>query len=350
MCCTMSFAEEINIEKDGICYILDDTDNTATVTKSDNKEYLGIPSEVIYNEKTYTVTSIGDNAFTDCKSLESVDIPGTVMSIGYQAFAGCSSLGSLNINLNINEGVVSIGESAFQGCSKLTSIEIPESVGSIGNFAFYKCSGLTSVSISEGVKNIGEYAFGNCFSLTIITIPGNVESFGNKPFKSCSNLNSVIVLATTPPTLDGNNFGVVKDIPLYVPDVQAYKNIEWGGFNDIRNVANYKSDALDDIYDAMQGERSSAYLNGIVQNYLNAINNSDDYAVINKNRVIAIGELNTVASTSVASIYKEIKTAELGSLGTEQNGPAIKVIGQDDKEVILYNPKKVDFIRVKNEE
>lgn len=346
MCCTMSFAEEINIEKDGICYILDNTDNTATVTKSDNKEYLGIPSEVIYNETTYTVTSIGDNAFTDCKSLESVDIPGTVMSIGYQAFAGCSSL----VSLNINEGVKNIGESAFQGCSELTSIEIPESVGSIGDFAFYECYGLTSVSISKGVKNIGEYAFGNCFSLTIITIPGNVESFGNQPFKSCSNLNSVIVLATTPPTLDGNNFGVVKDIPLYVPDVQAYKNIEWGGFNDIRNVANYKSDALDDIYDAMQGERSSAYLNGIVQNNLNAINNSDDYAVINKNRVIAIGKLTSVASTSVASIYKEIKTAELGSLGTEQNGPAIKVIGQDDKEVILYNPKKVEFIKMKNEE
>lgn len=142
MCCTMSFAEEINIEEDGIYYILDNTDNTATVTKSDNKEYLGISSEVIYNETTYTVTSIGDNAFTDCKSLESVDIPGTVMSIGYQAFADCSSLESLNIN----EGVVSIGESAFQGCSELTSIKIPESVGSIGDFAFKDCYGLFCIS------------------------------------------------------------------------------------------------------------------------------------------------------------------------------------------------------------
>ncbi len=343
MCCSMSFAYDAKI--DGIYYILDNTNNTATVTygtlngTSEYMLFLTIPSKVEYEGRNYTVTSIGDNAFSGCSSLESVDISGNVMSIGYQAFAGCSSLESLIIPSE----VTSIGESAFQGCSGLTSIKVPESVSSIGRFAFKGCSGLTSVSISEGVKNIGDYAFQSCSNLTIITIPSSVTSFGFQPFMFCANLTSIIVLATNPPTLAGDNLGVVRDVLLHVPDIQAYAN--WGGFTDIRNVANYKPDALTDIYNAMQGEKSSAYLNGLVQNNLNAINNSDDYAVINKNRVEAIGKLRPVIS-----IYKEIKTAELGSLGTEHSGPAIKVIGQGDEEVILYNPKEVNFIKVVAEE
>ena len=174
---------------------------------------------------------------------------------------------------------------------------------------------MTSVSISEGVENIGGHAF-----------------------ESCSNLTSVIVLAKDPPTLNENDLGVEENVLLYVPDVLAYKNLKWGGFANIRDLDDYKPDAIADIYNAMQGEKSSTYLNGLVQNYLNAINNSDDYAVINKNRVEAIGKLNSVIST-----YKEIKTAELGDLGTEKPGPAVKVT-KGDTEVILYAPDKVEYI------
>ena len=335
MCCTMSFADGINIE--GIYYILDNTNKTATVMKGDYHDIksVAIPPKVKHNDTEYIVTGIGDDAFSGCSSLEIVVFPNTVMSIGNQAFCECSSLDILLIP----EGVTSIGKSAFQGCSGLTSIKVPESVSSIGRFAFKGCSGLTSVSISEGVENIGDYAFNLCSNLTIITIPRTVTRLGYHPFAFCSNLTSVIVLATNPPALDGNDFGGAKDALLHVPDVQAYAN--WGGFTVIRNVANYKLDALADIYNAMQGERSSAYLNGLVQNNLNAINNSDDYAVINKNRVEAIGKLKPVIS-----IYKMIKTAELGTLGEKQNGPAVIVIDHDGKDIILYSPKKVQYIKV----
>ena len=344
MMCCMSVFSENGTNIGGIYYILDQANKTAVVTygnpngTSEYVEILSIPSEVIHDETTYTVTSIGDRAFINCSSLESVDIPSTVMSIGEQAFCGCSSLERLLIPERVN----SIGNSAFQGCSGLTSITIPESVRSIGNFAFKDCSVLTSVSISEGVENIGEYAFGSCSKLTTITIPSSVKSLGCRPFVSCANLTSIIVLATNPPVLDGNYFGVVKGVLLHVPDVQAYENSNWEGITDIRNVANYKPDALADIYKAMQGERSSAYLNGLVQNNLNAINNSDDYAVINKNRVEAIGKLKPVIS-----IYKEIKTAELGSLTTPQTGSTAVKVTKGDKEVILYAPDKVEYIIIK---
>ena len=238
-------------------------------------------------------------------------------------------------------GVKAIPKDAFRQCSGLREITIPTNVENIGNGAFYGCTFLTSVTIPSSVTSIGDFAFEGCSGLTSVSISEGVENIGGHAFESCSNLTSVIVLAKNPPTLNENDLGVEKNVLLYVPNVLAYKNLKWGGFANIRDLDDYKPDAIADIYNAMQGEKSSTYLNGLVQNYLNAINNSDDYAVINKNRVEAIGKLNSVIST-----YKEIKSAEFGEFAemrTPRPGTAVKVTKGDD-EVILYAPDKVEYI------
>ena len=210
-----------NTSVGGIWYNFNSSNKTATVTyrgnyyNSYNGEYSGsvvIPSSVTYNGVTYSVTSIVDEAFRECKSLTSVTIPNSVTSIGKYTFYGCSSLTSVTIgnsvtsienyafayctsltSVTIPNSVTSIGERAFYECSSLTSITIPNSVISIESSAFYGCSSLTSITIPNSVTSIGQSAFGRCYSLTSITIPNSVTSIADYAFSTCSSLTSVTI-------------------------------------------------------------------------------------------------------------------------------------------------------------
>ena len=106
-------ASAYDVKVDGIYYDISET--TAIVTRGDYSNYSGdivIPESITFGNSKYSVTSIGDGAFS--------------------------------------------------GCSGLTSITIPNSVTSIGNYAFRNCSGLTSITIPNSVTSIGEYAFSGC--------------------------------------------------------------------------------------------------------------------------------------------------------------------------------------------
>jgi len=176
------------------------------------------------------VTSIGDSAFNGCSSLTSVTITNSVTSISNWAFRDCSSLKRLNSDIdgvfNIPSSVTSISFACFWGCASLTSIDIPNSVTSFGQNAFYNCSSLSSVTIPSGVTSIPTSTFGSCSSLTSIDIPSGVTSIGNYAFNSCRSLTSITVRATTPPTLGNGVFTSTNNCPIYVPSasVNAYKS------------------------------------------------------------------------------------------------------------------------------
>jgi hypothetical protein len=129
-----------------------------------------IPETVTYNGTTYSVTSIGDEAFRACSSLTSITIPNSVTSIGDAAFALCSSLTSVTIP----NSVTSIGLSAFYGCSSLTFIDTGNGVTRIEGNAFADCTSLTSINIGNSVTDIGYCAFMNCTNLTSLFLPKSV--------------------------------------------------------------------------------------------------------------------------------------------------------------------------------
>ena len=175
------------------------------------------------------VTTIGNYAFCDCRSLKSVTIPDSVTSIGDHAFCECSSLTSVTIP----DSVTTIGDCAFEGCSSLTSVTMGEGVETVGGYAFFNCPNLNAVHITDlavwcnidfinpltdgyvhfaanplcygarlylnkelvtdliipdGVTEVRIISFVKCSSLTNVTIPDSVTTIGDAAFGGCSSI------------------------------------------------------------------------------------------------------------------------------------------------------------------
>ena len=284
--CSMAVSAH-DFEVGGIYYnITSAEDLTVAVTfrgeywHSYTNEYSGsvaIPEAITYNGSTYSVASIGEDAFYNCSTLTAVTLPESVTVIGDFAFHGCSRL----TTITLPEGVTEIGIYAFEGCSKLTTINIPEGVTSIeewvfnecenlttitlpkdltsiGDYAFNYCSKLTTINIPERVTVIGNHAFRGCSRLTSITLPESVTNIGSQAFNECSRLTSITCKPATPPTTGSLTFYKVdKTIPVYVPasSVAAYQSAEgWSEFTNIQALP-----APDEISITLNQYGSSTY-------------------------------------------------------------------------------------------
>ena len=112
-----SFTWAYDVVIDGIYYNLVKETKEAEVTHGNNK-YTGsvvIPSKVTYDEKEYSVISIGDSAFFFCHELTSITIPQSIINIGNRAFYHCNGLESVMIPNSITK----IGDAAFFSCAIL---------------------------------------------------------------------------------------------------------------------------------------------------------------------------------------------------------------------------------------
>ncbi len=247
----------------GISYSVNTTNKTASVVSNYYGAYSGniiIPETIIYDNTTYSVTSIGEDAFYGCSGLTSAIIGNSVKSIGESAFDSCSGLTSVTIG----NSVKSIGEGAFRYCSGLTSVTIPNSVTFIGEDAFSDCSGLTSVTIPNAVISIGYGAFSDCSGLTSVTIGNSVTSIGEIAFYGCSGLTKLVSLAIEPPVCGYQVFeGVDKTAcRLLVPEesINKYKTADkWEEFlyisyNGVDDVSIGTPDAVYEVYN-LQGVR-----------------------------------------------------------------------------------------------
>ena len=233
------------------------------------------------DDKIGKITSIGENAFSSCPSLRTLQNLPKLTNIGTSAFANCTGL----TNITIPNSVTSIGSYAFSGCGGLTSITIPDSVTSIGEGAFSGCSSLESITIpfvgaKAGVTSNGTYqypfgyifgtssyaggvatkqyyygdstssttsttyyipsslksvtvtggnilhgAFRGCTALTSITIPDSVTSIGNSAFFGCKGLTSITIPVSVT-SIGDSAFSRCNNLQdIYITDIAAWCNI-----------------------------------------------------------------------------------------------------------------------------
>ena len=139
-------------------------------------------SEVIIKEGAL---SIGANAFENCVSIPSIEVPITVTDVGNAAFAGCTSLQKASVERG------RIGEKAFYECTSLRELQIPR-VSSIEKEAFYNDSNLQDFELPETITSIGSSAFYGCSSLKYLTIPDSVSYLGYYAFADCGLKHLVV--------------------------------------------------------------------------------------------------------------------------------------------------------------
>lgn len=224
--------------------------NTVKVASQGNSTSLSgkieIPSTVINNGSSYSVTEIEDNAFIECRNITEIVVPETVTTIGGGSFAYCSSLKTLDLG----SGVTTIGADLYTGLSALQTVisrnttppsirnwgavktsatlYVPASaidayknasiwsyfskikelesgfqnIGTIivGNLVeeitpglFSNCRELRKLKLGSGLTTIGDEAFSGCTALTEVVLPPSVETIGASAFAGNSKLASIIM-------------------------------------------------------------------------------------------------------------------------------------------------------------
>ena len=235
------------------------------------------------------VTTIGNNAFA-CKNVWSIYISKSVTSIGYAPFI-CKNATSLTVESGntkyyssgnclietstkkliqgistsvIPAEVTAIGDEAFRTIN-ITNLHIPKNVTTIGNEALYYTYQLETITVDatnikyrgEGnclierstgklilgcknsvipndgtIKIIGSHAF---YETDIVTlrIPSSVTTIEKNAIIDCKSLVSLIVEATTPPTINNRSFIYSSNFKIYVPasSVNTYKSTSgWSSY------------------------------------------------------------------------------------------------------------------------
>ena len=153
------------------------------------------------------ITTIPDDAFSGCNTIESITLPEQVVTIGSRAFKGCEALAELPLR----DGIRTIGDKAFEGCTAVDEVTLPASVESIGSGVFAYCKGeLTTYcaipnqsedatatshwlngSTFDSVNvagRVGASAFAAYTPLRRVTFMNEVPSVGSSAFAGCSNL------------------------------------------------------------------------------------------------------------------------------------------------------------------
>ena len=137
-------------------------------------------------DKTRYIAKI---AFRNNLNITELILPDSLTFIGEQAFSGCKALSSIDFG----KGLSQIGDSArnkfvFSDCHELKKLHIPSNIKSIGSSAFSNCSSLQEIIFDEGVEMIDESAFSWCESAKTIAFPESLRYVYQNAFSKASKI------------------------------------------------------------------------------------------------------------------------------------------------------------------
>lgn len=177
-------------------------------------------------------TKIEADAFRNCSSLHTIEVPTLVESI--ETSAGCTALSEINVqagnsHYSSKDGVLlsgdgkdilwfpmgkggeytlpstvtTVGDYAFRNC-RIETFHFADGLTSIGKYAFYNSS-VKEVSLPSTVKQIPTGLFQKCADLTTVHLGKNTELLGDYVFDGCP-ITNLYISAPTPPYCSNSTF------------------------------------------------------------------------------------------------------------------------------------------------
>ena len=223
--------DQININIDGIKYILKNGEATVARQSSTLSGDIIIPESLVYNDVDYPVT----------KMIEPTDL--VCYSGGSISCTGGAFQGSLIETITIPSSITTIPAGAFQNCQNLTKVVLPETIKMLSAACFAGCYNLENINIPDGITDLASntvygyrsYVFGGCSKIKSFKIPSGITRLASGCFMD-SGLEEVSVPATCL-TMDEKCLYApnLKIVTMYVRDLYTLTYSE-SCFGDVSNV------------------------------------------------------------------------------------------------------------------
>lgn len=223
-------------------------------------------------------TKIEADAFRNCSSLHTIEVPTLVESI--ETSAGCTALTEINVqagnsHYSSKDGVLlsgdgksilwfpmgkegeytlpstvtTVGDYAFRNC-RIETFHFADGLTSIGKYAFYNSS-VKEVSLPSTVKQIPTGLFQKCADLTTVHLGKNTEMLGDYVFDGCP-ITNLYISAPTPPYCSNSTFAssgnnIFSTCRVHVPKnrrIYYRGDVIWAQFKRIVEEENLKAKRL----------------------------------------------------------------------------------------------------------
>ena len=132
------------------------------------------------------VKSIGDRAFANCATLQTIALPDGAATMGSEVFSHCRSLKTVTL-----PSVTSLGRATFGYATALEKVTFGADATTTGEYTFIDSPVKEVVFQGNAIEKISDYAFYNARNLQTITLPDSVKEIGAYAFYNASAIKSL---------------------------------------------------------------------------------------------------------------------------------------------------------------